>query len=56
MNTDPAKETVEPLVVEKNYVMKEGQWVEEEEKEKDEAIQALLAEVDKIPQIGSPPP
>ena len=32
--------------------MKEGQWVEEE---KDYAIQALLAEVDKIPQIGSPP-
>ena len=56
MNTDPAKETAEPLVVEKNYVMKEGQWVEEEEKEKDDAIQALLAEVDKIPQIGSPPP
>ena len=32
--------------------MKAGQWVEEE---KDEAIQALLTEVDKIPQIGSPP-
>ena len=56
LNSDPAKETAEPLVVEKNCVMKEGQWVEEEEKEKDEAIQALLAEVDKIPQIGSPPP
>ena len=52
LKIDPAKETPEPLVVEKSYVMKEGQWVEEGEK--DAAIQALLAEVDKIPLIGSP--
>ena len=54
LKTDPAKETPEPVVVEKNYVMKEGQWVEEEQ-EKDQAIQALMAEVDKIVEIGSPP-
>ena len=54
--TDPLKETPEPMVVEKNYVMKDGQWVEEErELEKDQAIQSLLAEVDMIPQVGSPP-
>ena len=35
-------------------VMNEGQWVEEEG-EKDAAIQALMAEVDKITQTGSPP-
>ena len=52
MKTDPAKETPEPLIEEKNYVMKEGQWVEEE---KEAAIQALMAEVDKIAQNGSPP-
>ena len=52
LKTDPAKETPEPVVVEKSYAMKEGQWVEEE---KDAAIQALMAEVDKITQIGSPP-
>ena len=51
LKTDPAKETPEPIVVEKNFVMKDGQWVEE----KDAAIQALMAEVDKIPEIGSPP-
>ena len=56
LKTDPAKETPEPMVVEKHYVMKDGQWVEEErELEKDQAIQSLLAEVDMIPQIGSPP-
>ena len=55
LKTDPVKETPEPIVVEKNYVMKEGQWLEEQEQEKDQAIQALLAEVDLIPQIGSPP-
>ena len=53
---DPLKETPEPMVVEKNYVMKDGQWVEESsEHEKDQAIQSLLAEVDMIPQVGSPP-
>ena len=56
LKTDPAKETPEPMVVEKHYAMKDGQWVEEEqEQEKDQAIQSLLAEVDMIPQIGSPP-
>ena len=56
LKTDPVKETPEPIVVEKNYVMKDGQWVEEStEQEKDQAIQSLLAEVDMIPQIGSPP-
>ena len=56
LKTDPAKETPEPIVVEKHYAMKDGQWVEEEqEQEKDQAIQSLLAEVDMIPQIGSPP-
>ena len=55
LKTDPVKETPEPIVVEKHYAMKEGQWVEEQEQEKDQAIQALLAEVDMIPQIGSPP-
>ena len=57
LKTDPVKETLEPIVVEKNYVMKDGQWVEESssEQEKDQAIQSLLAEVDMIPQIGSPP-
>ena len=56
LKTDPAKETPEPMVVEKNYVMKDGQWVEESsEQEKDQAIQSLLAEVDMIPQVGSPP-
>ena len=53
LKTDPVKETPEPVVVEKSYVMKEGQWVEEEG-EKNAAIQALIAEVDKITQIGSP--
>ena len=53
LKTDPVRETPEPIVVEKNYAMKEGQWVEEQEK--DLAIQSLLAEVDMIPQIGSPP-
>ena len=51
LKTNPAKETPEPMVVEKNFVMKEGQWVEET----DAAIQTLMAEVDKIPEIGSPP-
>ena len=55
LKTDPVKETPEPMVVEKHYVMKDGQWVEESEQEKDQAIQSLLAEVDMIPQIGSPP-
>ena len=56
LKTDSLKETPEPVVVEKNYAMKDGQWVEEKsEHEKDQAIQALLAEVDMIPQIGSPP-
>ena len=56
LKTDPVKETPEPIVVEKNYVMKDGQWVEEStEQEKDQAIQSLLAEVDMIPQVGSPP-
>ena len=55
LKTDPVKETPEPIVVEKNYVMKEGQWVEEQEQEKDQAIQALMEEVDKITEIGSPP-
>ena len=55
LNTDSLKETPEPMVVEKHYVMKDGQWVEESEQEKDQAIQSLLAEVDMIPQIGSPP-
>ena len=57
LKTDPVKETPEPIVVEKNYVMKDGQWVEESssEHEKDQAIQSLLAEVDMIPQVGSPP-
>ena len=55
LKTDPAKETPEPIVVEKSYAMKDGQWVEEQEQEKDQAIQSLLAEVDMIPQIGSPP-
>ena len=56
LKTDPVKETPEPMVVEKNYVMKDGQWVEESsEQEKDQAIQSLLAEVDMIPQVGSPP-
>ena len=55
LKTDPVKETPEPIVVEKHYAMKEGQWVEEQEQEKDQAIQSLLAEVDMIPQIGSPP-
>lgn len=50
MKTDPAKEKPEPMVM----MMNEGQWVEEEG-EKDAAIQALMAEVDKITQIGSPP-
>ena len=50
MKTDPAKEKPEPMVM----VMNEGQWVEEEG-EKDAAIQALMAEVDKITEIGSPP-
>ena len=50
--TDPTKETPEPMeVVEKNFVMKDGQWVEET----DAAIQTLMSEVDKIPEIGSPP-
>ena len=49
--TDVTKETPEPLIEEKKYVLKDGQWIEEE----DAAIRALLAEVDKIPQIGSPP-
>ena len=53
--TDSLKETPEPMMVEKNYVMKDGQWVEQTEQEKDQAIQSLLAEVDMIPQIGSPP-
>ena len=53
LKTDPVKETPEPVVVEKKYVMKEGQWVEEGEK--NAAIQALMEEVDKITQIGSPP-
>ena len=53
--TDPLKETPEPMVVEKNYVIKDGQWVEQTEHEKDQAIQSLLAEVDMIPQVGSPP-
>jgi len=49
---DPTKEKPEPEVIEKSYVMtKEGQWVEE----KDEAIEALLDEVSKIPQPSSPP-
>ena len=52
MKTDPTKETAEPVVVENSYAMKEGQWVEEE---KNAAIQALMAEVDKMTQIGSPP-
>ena len=51
LKTDPTKETPEPMVVEKNFVMKEGQWVEET----DAAIQTLMAEVDKIPEIASPP-
>ena len=51
LKTDPTKETPEPMVVEKNFVMKDGQWVEET----DAAIQTLMAEVDKIPEIGSPP-
>ena len=59
LKTDPVKETPEPIVIEKNYVMKDGQWVEESssssEHEKDQAIQSLLAEVDMIPQVGSPP-
>ena len=55
LKTDSAKETPEPIVVEKHYVIQDGQWVEEQEKEKDQAIQSLLAEVDMIPQIGSPP-
>ena len=55
LKTDPVKETPEPVVVEKHYAMKEGQWVEEQEQEKDQAIQSLLAEVDMIPQVGSPP-
>ena len=56
LKTDPLKETPEPMVVEKNYVLKDGQWVEESsEQEKDQAIQSLLAEVDMIPQVGSPP-
>ena len=56
LKTDPLKETPEPMVVEKNYVMKDGQWVEDSsEHEKDQAIQSLLAEVDMIPQVGSPP-
>ena len=57
LKTDPVKETPEPIVVEKNYVLKDGQWVEESstEQEKDQAIQSLLAEVDMIPQVGSPP-
>ena len=56
--TDPLKETPEPMVVERNYVIKDGQWIEESEErelEKDQAIQSLLAEVDMIPQVGSPP-
>ena len=52
LETDPAKEIPEPMVVEKNFVLKDGQWIEEET---DAAIQRLMAEVDKIPQIGSPP-
>ena len=56
LKTDPVKETPEPIVVEKHYAMKDGQWVEEKtEQEKDQAIQSLLAEVDMIPQVGSPP-
>ena len=55
LKTDPVKETPEPVVVEKSYVMKEGQWVEEEGGGKNAAIQALMEEVDKITQIGSPP-
>ena len=51
LKTDPPKETPEPLIEEKHYVMKDGQWVEET----DAAIETLMAEVDKIPQIGSPP-
>ena len=54
LKTDPAKETPEPVVVEKSYVMKEGHWVEEEG-EKNAAIEELMAEVDKITQIESPP-
>ena len=53
--TDHLKETPEPIVVEKHYVMKDGQWIEETEHEKDQAIQSLLSEVDMIPQVGSPP-
>ena len=53
LKTDLAKETPEPIVVEKSYAMKEGQWVEEGEK--NASIQALMEEVDKITQIGSPP-
>lgn len=52
METDPAKERPEPMVVEKNFVLKDGQWVEEET---DAAIQSLMAEVDAIPQIERPP-
>ena len=57
LKTDSLKETSEPVVIEKNYVLKDGQWVEESssEQEKDQAIQSLLAEVDMIPQVGSPP-
>lgn len=45
---DPATERPEPDIIEKSYVMtKEGQWVEE--KEKDEAIEALLNEVNQLP-------
>ena len=56
LKTDSLKETPEPMVVEKNYVLKDGQWIEESsEQEKDQAIQSLLAEVDMIPQVGSPP-
>ena len=51
LKTNSTKETPEPLIEEKRYVMKDGQWVEETEA----AILDLMSEVDKIPQVGSPP-